>query len=182
MRKQIIAFIAGALVLFNAASLLAFEGNGGDDWVIPLDSPLPFPWNSIEGIWKVDSPKFQALYSFEVQFDCDNRKILTVLQLDPTSREVVAKGIGYMNGSTREVRAAMSALSGGSYLLSVGAYNDKSTFPYRSFIALRVSSFTDWSRIATFRIYKVEPDAVQLGPPKPNKTVCPPILEGQGPF
>lgn len=132
--------------------------------------------------WKVDNPKFSALFSFEVQYDCDYRKILTVLQLDPLNRAVVAKGIGYMNEETREVRAAMSALSGGSYLLTVGAYNDKSTFPYKSFVALRISSFTDWSRIATFRIYKVESQAAQYGPPKPNKTVCPPVLNGTNGF
>ncbi len=176
MKKQIIALIAGVVVLFNAACLWGSEKRGGDDWVIPLDSPLPFPWNSIEGIWKVDSPKFQALFSFEVQYDCDNRQILTVLQLDPYSRFVVAKGIGYMNEATREVRAAMSDLSGGgSYLVSIGAYNDKSSFPYKSVIALRVASFTDWSRVATYRIYKVEPNALHFGPPKEDKEVCPPL-------
>lgn len=176
MKKQLIAFIAGLTVLFGAVGSSVAEAaltiGGGDDWVIPLDSALPFPWHSIEGIWKVENAKFSSLFSFEVQHDCDQRKILTVLQLEPITRRVISKGIGFMNEETREVRAAMSMSGSGSFVLSVGAYNDSTTFPPRTFIALRVTSFTDWSRMATFKIYKIESTAAKLSPLASDVNEC----------
>lgn len=174
MKKQMIAFIIGLTVLFGAVNFAVASpvvGGGGDDWVIPLDSPLPFPWQEIEGIWKVESAKFSSLFSFEVQYDCDQRKILTVIQLEPGTRRVLAKGIGYMS-VTREVRAAMSTNDNHSYILNVGAYSDTTTFPPRTFIALRVTSFTDWTRMATFRIQRVESTAAKLFPPPAASSQC----------
>ena len=162
MRRQFIAFALSAIGVAFSFGLIAGEGradikvHGGDDWVIPLDFPLPFPWNSIEGTWEVNNSKFSALFSFEVQTDCNNRQLLKVLQLDTKTKRIVARGIGYTNESQKQVMAAMSPTVGNSsYMLTVGAFNDTSKFPHKQVVALKVSSFADWDRQAFFRISKM---------------------------
>ena len=137
----IIAAVAALAVTVSMSVTAPSAFAGGDDTIFPLDYPLPFPWNSIEGIWEVESTGFKAYYSFEVQHDCDSRLILKVVQIDPATRIVAADGIGYQNSDSKQIYAAMQMANGSSYVLNVGAYRDTHKFPHPFFGEL---SATEW--------------------------------------
>jgi len=100
------------------------ERPSGPEVPFPLSLQIPFPWGTIEGVWEAKSSGLNALFSFEVQNDCDNRKILKVFHLDPLSGMVLAEGMGIAIDDKRIVRAAMSSASLGSYMLFIRAFKD----------------------------------------------------------
>jgi hypothetical protein len=136
---------------------------GGSDVPFPLDYPLPFPWNTIEGVWEVESRDYQATFSFDVQNDCNGRQILKVLQIDGDSNDVMAAGMGYKIDRTEQVTAAMSGQNG-SYMLYVGAYEDTHVKPAKKAYVLRIVSFSGGQSELRFRIHKVTSKIPTSGP------------------
>lgn len=123
------ALVIAVICLFGhaLASMDVVEARArinGPEVPFPLSAALPFPWGTIEGVWEAKGPAMNALFSFEVQNDCDKRKVLRVLQLDPATREVMAEGTAIGVDQQRIVRAAMRGYSE-SYMLFVGAFNNK---------------------------------------------------------
>ena len=151
------AFVTTSLVSLPQARA------GGSDVPFPLDYPLPFPWNTIEGTWAVESRAYQATFSFDVQNDCNGRQILKVSQIDPDSGDVMADGMGYKIDRTEQVTAAMSGQSG-SYMLYVGAYEDTHVSPAKKAYVLRIVSFAGGSSELRFRIHKMSSKVARRGP------------------
>lgn len=76
----------------------------------PLSALVPFPWGTIEGIWMMKLPDGTSLhFSFEVQSDCDGRKVVRVLGFEQKSLRVVAEGVGLGFANDMMVRAAMTS-------------------------------------------------------------------------
>lgn len=111
-------FTVGLAVDAHAAVILR-----NPDVPFPLEAQLPFPWATIEGMWEANLNGVSALYSFQVQTDGDERKVLKVIQLDPATYAVIAEGTGISSTDDKKMTAAMKA-QGGAYLLSIRAYKD----------------------------------------------------------
>ena len=101
---------------------------GGPEVPFPLSAQVDFPWATIEGVWQARGKNFNTEFSFRIQSDGTNGRILGVTQINPDSLAVVAKGTGFSNDDARTVRAVMvGAQSGQSYWLIIRAFkNDKS--------------------------------------------------------
>jgi hypothetical protein len=157
--KTTLATLLMGLSLYSATLIASpIAKAGGQDSPFPLDFPLPFPWSSIEGMWSIESGDQEALFSFEVQNDCQNHQILKILEMDPRSGAVVARGIGNYISSTKQVYAIMGPTSGSAdvYLLYVGLYKDTHVVPPRRVYGLRLTSFGDPNTYSDFRIHKVQ--------------------------
>jgi hypothetical protein len=122
--------VLGLISLFMLAAPIAqasFCDDGidrltGPEVPFPLNTDLPFPWGTIEGVWEAKTNNVDAMFSFEVQTDANNRKILRVLHVDPVSHKILAEGTGISIDERRIVRAAMSGGDAGNYMLFIGAY------------------------------------------------------------
>jgi|GEM_PF-2854660 len=101
---------------------------GGPEVPFPLSAQVDFPWATIEGVWQAKGKNFNTEFSFRIQSDGTNGRILGVTQINPDNQTVVAKGTGFSNDDARTVRAVMvGAQSGQSYWLIIRAFkNDKS--------------------------------------------------------
>ena len=116
----VIACTAAVVVHAPASSALAYP-----DPIIPMLQPMPFPWDSIEGIWQGEIDGTEVLFSLDVRSDGNGRKFLHVVQVDATTKVVVAEGSGFLDPKSDAVQAGMSGKYG-SYMLFVGQYrNDK---------------------------------------------------------
>lgn len=161
MQKMMaLALLPLSFVLLSAGIAGASSGIivGGSDVPFPLDYPLPFPWDTITGVWKVEGRNLNMYFSFEVKADCDKGQILKVLQVNPNSGEIVAEGIGtkHVDASdgSEEVRAAMSSQFG-AYMLHVGAYADTRELPYKHTNVLRIVPFDNPEFTRAYVIRKV---------------------------
>lgn len=75
----------------------------------PLATLVPFPWNSIEGIWGMRDRENKPIYfSFDVQEACDGRQFVKVQRFDE-KYNVLGGGIGLALANDTTVRAVMSA-------------------------------------------------------------------------
>jgi hypothetical protein len=135
MREFFSAFVMMAAMLGAASTVHA----GGAE-PFPLNSPLPFPWESIEGNWELKNAGLYSAYIFEIQNTCEGRVILRVRQFDVITGEVLSEGIGYKLTDSQEVRAAMKGKTG-NHLLYVGAYLNKTVSPAVPANVLRIVPF-----------------------------------------
>jgi hypothetical protein len=152
MKRLVVALILGFAFLSTGAQVFA----GGDDSIYPLDYPVAFPWDTIEGTWAVDDKTMTSWFTFQIQRDCDNIKTLKVTQIDPETSRVLAQGIGYLKADSKQVYAAMKPTRGSSsYLIFVGAFKDMRRFPYQTNVILRMAPFGDWKNEKDYLIRKV---------------------------
>ena len=150
MKKFVILF---ALVL-AALTAGTFAHAGPPDTPFPLDYPVKFPWNAIEGIWQVTNTNADYVFSFQVQSDCEGQQILKVYQLNPVTDEVVAEGIGYKNDDSFEVYAAMKGNNSDAYVLHIGAYKDTHSAVQKRIVILRMMPFSGEHPESDYRIVK----------------------------
>ena len=116
----VIACTAAVVVHAPASSAMAYP-----DPIIPLLEPMPFPWDSIEGIWQGEIDGTEVLFSLDVRSDSGGRRFLHVAQLDAGTKLIVAEGSGFVDPKSGAVQAGMAGRFG-SYMLFVGQYrNDK---------------------------------------------------------
>ncbi len=168
MRKILAAFVISFASLFAIAPSPALAGG---DSVFPLDFPLPFPWDTIEGLWMVEGDnELNAYYSFELVKDCEGRQLLQVMQLDPASRQVVAEGVGYKMNSGLQVWVAMEGPAG-TYMMRIGAYRTKGLNP-KTVTGVRIFPFKSPGNEQRYRIHKVEEQPMQKPYDAAFSTLC----------
>jgi hypothetical protein len=97
----------------------------GPEVPFPWSVTVPFPWSTIEGVWQITNGS-TVWFSFEVEVDSTARKILHVLQLDPSTHAVLAEGVGVASADNKIVRAVMAGKNG-SYMVFIGAYKKTRT-------------------------------------------------------
>lgn len=151
MIKFLSAF-AIAIAMFTAVPVV--HAGGGSDVPFPLDYPLPFPWNTIEGVWVIESQEYTGMFAFQVLRSQNGRQILKVLQLDPDTEKVLSQGIGYQADKFEQVYAGMGGVNG-SFMLYVGAYTDTTSIPHKKAYVLGISSFAGNEGQYRFKIRKV---------------------------
>jgi len=135
-----------ALVLLSLSLYGVQVHAGPPDTPFPLDYPVKFPWNSIEGVWQVASGSGTSLFSFEVQNDCEGRQILKVFQVDAATNDVIAEGTGFKLDNSFEIYAVMKGEGVENYVIHIGAYRDTHSYPMHKVIVLRVLPFTSTER------------------------------------
>ncbi len=124
--------------------------DGGPEVPFPLDAILPFPWASIEGVWRVELNAVHLIFSFKVEKDLKGKQYLRVLQIDHTTNQLLAEGVGIGIENDKLVRAAMTSKvdNSGSYMLFIGSYKNTAHFVVAGQLTstvtvLTVRSFSD---------------------------------------
>jgi hypothetical protein len=146
MRAKLFAsmiFIVATALMAPSLSAYAAVQARDPDVPFPLALEMPFPWDSIEGVWEAHGNGVDALFSFEVlQNGPVDRKILKVVHIDPLSGQVVAEGGGVSFDNDKMVRAGMTGVSG-TYMLFIRAFkNPKVTRGSNVATVLTVRAFT----------------------------------------
>lgn len=144
VQRLVLSLAAFALVFSFGVSSSAISSVvvlRNPDVPFPLEAQLPFPWATIEGMWEAKVDGVSALFSFQIQSDIGNRKVLRVIQLDPATYQFVAEGTG-ISPDNKKMTAAMKTQVG-TYLLSIRAYKDpKSKIGPKVAMVLTVRPFT----------------------------------------
>jgi len=136
MRKFFTAWIMLAAMLGAAPNVHA----GGAE-PFPLNSPLPFPWDSsIEGYWELKNAGTYSAYILEIQNTCEGRVILRIREFHIITGQVLSEGIGYKLAESLEVRAVMKGKTE-NHMLYVGAYLNKTVSPAVPANVLRIVPF-----------------------------------------
>lgn len=102
------------------------DGGDGDHYVpIPWGAELPFPWTIVSGIWMAKYGNFESFFDFKVIKEKQNSagiKQVEVHQIDSSTCQVIAKGMGY--AQNRVVRAQMISEVGSVYRISLRAFRE----------------------------------------------------------
>lgn len=117
-------FLTLALSLLCALTAIGGAAHAGPEVPFPLNAQLPFPWNTIEGVWEAKDNDINALFSFQVQNDSNNRKILKVIHLSPDGEQIIAEGTALAVDDKMIVRGAMTN-GRDAYVLIIRAFRDK---------------------------------------------------------
>ena len=129
--------ITSLVVLFSFSAFIAEAGNSShtdhaneddhimpsidDRWVPwPFHLAQPFPWQSIQGVWKVESGDYVSYFAFKVV----NRKVANVRQLqvkqyDGETCRIIATGVGLERN--QKVFAQMTSKAGMTYRVQLTA-------------------------------------------------------------
>ena len=146
------AVAVGASVVCVPSAAMAYP-----DPVIPLMEPLPFPWETIEGIWQARVNGKVMWFSLEVRSDDGGRRFLHVLQLEPSTNSVVAEGNGFIDSKTGTVRAGMVG-DGGSFMVFIGLYKNEKVSQYPRLVTMLTSrSLQSLSEEFSVMIEKIVP-------------------------
>lgn len=160
----LIAAVVGAVVFSSKpASAIHYPD---PIFPVPLAEMLPFPWDSIEGVWvgQLENKKV-VKYSFEVLSGTDGRKFLSVIELASAKDEVVARGNGFVDTRTNMIRAAMSNGQGAPHLIFVGVYVNEVDPRYpRQMTMLTLRNFSDQAEQFSVMIEKVVEKPYKLPP------------------
>ena len=121
-------FWLATLVFFTSSTSLAIEGGDGAPWPFDWGSECPFPWNQIEGAWKVQgtlkSPHSGDILEFTLDEDVSSGHLLIVEHFDKEG-QIVGRGTGYSDKTNRVTKAIMTGLNkkeGQRYRLLVRSY------------------------------------------------------------
>jgi hypothetical protein len=111
------------------AVTLAFTGvvNADPDRPQPLKGVLmPFPWENIGGVWEINDPSLDSIFSFEVKTTQEGRKVLEVTQVHEKSGEVIATGAGVaIPGDKNTISVMMAGEGEEPYMLYVRHIREK---------------------------------------------------------
>lgn len=121
-----------------------------DPW--PASVRLPFPWENIQGTWA--ERRAQFAFSFKVIENTSGEKHIKIRQLDTTTGEVVAQGLGLEN-SEKVVVAGMTAGHSKQYRLTIRALRDFTSWGPYEFTGVTIESF-DGELLFHFEIRKIK--------------------------
>ncbi|MFZ4404444.1 MAG: hypothetical protein ACOYOK_10115 [Pseudobdellovibrionaceae bacterium] len=108
----------------SSSDILRPKGDPGDDLIPwPWSLTQPFPWTSVHGMWRTNSRDFDYLYSLKVVNEkSTGERYVRVQQIDVTTCEVVAEGVGYQN--RKVLRGVMNGRAG-NYRFALRAFRIK---------------------------------------------------------
>jgi hypothetical protein len=99
-------------------------GGGGGDFPWPWGFEVKFPWDDVQGIWRVQKDTTVLYFSFRrVQ-----AKRIKIKQIDITTCEVVGTGQGLERGNTI-VAQIRNTYSEETYNLTIYAFNEEDVDP-----------------------------------------------------
>lgn len=117
---------ANASLCSHMAEPTGGGGGGGDLTPWPSSIVRPFPWDDVQGLWKVEDDKtgdvwFFALKRLRITPSCE--RPLQVRQIDGSTCKVVATGVGFDHNKV--VRAQMNSRDGKTYRIAFTAFNQE---------------------------------------------------------
>ncbi len=118
-----------SLLLFvsisSAQSSCEFTIQGGvDTW--PWNVAQPFPWTTIDGIWKLNSDSSNTYFRIRVTNSNNSRKILAVEKIAAGNcAKPVATGVGFMNSSEKNVVRMIMSDKSSRYQLTLAMFDTK---------------------------------------------------------
>ena len=133
-----LSFAVSAVLPAGSAQAFQRANASGPEVPFPLSALIPFPWASVEGVWKVAGDETCGFYRFHVQSDNYGQRVLSVVQLDPVSKQVIAEGAGFEDVNIKMVRAVMHGQQG-TYMLIVRAFQTSSRSQHNPKTAMVVS-------------------------------------------
>ena len=168
MISRIVFLLILVLGLTAKADLPEFTCNynvqGGDYFPWSNDgsvkfSPLPFPWNDIQGIWRLSSDS-KIYLKARVINSTNNRKLLNIALMSIDScMKPVAGGTGYVDSAEKEVVRAILTDGTYRYQLRLGMFDSKQ---------LKIDANTCGQNVlaATFKVLGTTPSASFRDVPK----------------
>ncbi|WP_413559036.1 hypothetical protein [Bdellovibrio sp. HCB209] len=101
------------------------DGNimpSGDNRPVPWPWSLaqPFPWDDIQGLWKVEQDNYVSYFAFKSVRQASGGRQLLVRQIDGETRRVLAEGVGFESGKV--ILAQMTSCGGTTYNLKVTSF------------------------------------------------------------
>lgn len=112
-----LVIVLSALFMFAPVQSQACQNELGHE--VPF--PLSFPWDQISGTWEVKSCEGSLYFSFEVTSSSTGAQVLRVVEYNPRTGRVIAKGSGFANAEHTQVRAIMVG-KGMSFMIFVRAF------------------------------------------------------------
>jgi len=87
---------------------------------------MPFPWENIGGVWQLNDPSENSVFSFDVKKTQDGNKVLQVVQVDKGTNQVIAEGAGVaIPGDKNTVSVMMAGEGQDPYMLYVRHVREK---------------------------------------------------------
>lgn len=87
----------------------------------PLAALVPFPWDNIDGIWKLKLGGENLYFSLNGVPDCNGGKVLDVMWFDPENWREVSHGVGIANSDDAAIRAVLPT-SIGAFKVLIGLF------------------------------------------------------------
>ena len=113
-----------ASLSFAQSSCDFFIQGGVDTW--PWNVAQPFPWTTIQGVWKLNSDSSNTFFRIKVTNSTSDKKILAVEKVTAGNcKSPVAKGIGYINSSEKNVVRMIMSDKTLRYQLTLGMFDAK---------------------------------------------------------
>lgn len=118
----------------------------------PWAKLLPFPWDSIDGTWTESNTLYT--FSFKMVENSSGERHIIIKQIDTSSGQVVAKGLGVEN-SPNVVHAAMTGGQQKQYLLTVRRLSQVYCWDKQEFTGVTIET-PDHEHINHFQIHKIK--------------------------
>ncbi|MCB0420283.1 MAG: hypothetical protein KDD61_04770 [Bdellovibrionales bacterium] len=119
-------FLLIGLMFVSLTSITSYAQPKDDDiWPWPWGSECPFPWNDIEGLWRIKNKQNAGYFRFELTKTDHSEGFLVRIDHIDMDGNVTASGSGFASYSQKIVRAALhSTVAEGkkSYWVIVRAY------------------------------------------------------------
>ncbi|WP_413576237.1 hypothetical protein ACLVWU_17795 [Bdellovibrio sp. HCB290] len=95
----------------------------------PWSAAQPFPWDDIQGLWRVEQDDYVSYFAFKVVKEkTGGGRQLFVRQIDGETRRVLAEGVGFETGKV--ILAQMTSCGGTTYRLTLTSFDlEKSPQP-----------------------------------------------------
>lgn len=125
MNRMRSIFLIG-LILAILSPISAYSQPKNDDiWPWPWGTECPFPWNDIEGLWRIKDKPDAGYFRFALTKTSHSEGFLVKVEHLDANGDVTAVGSGFTSYSQKIVRAAMHSKIPGrttSYWVIVRAY------------------------------------------------------------
>ncbi|WP_413582899.1 hypothetical protein [Bdellovibrio sp. HCB288] len=122
--------LLAALLIFSSVGH-AYPSNdegtimpSGDNRPIPWpwSSAQPFPWDDIQGLWRIEQDDYVSYFAFKVVKEkTSGGRQLLVRQIDGETRRVLAEGVGFETG--KNILAQMTSCGGTVYRLRLTSFS-----------------------------------------------------------
>ena len=127
---------AAAFATVSEAAAMSRHRFFGPEVPLPTASALPFPWKGMDGYWQtnVNGTRSFLMKSYET---AEGQKILRIVEYDPSSGVVLARGLALPVDGSEVVKAQMIG-NGAEYELFMGSYtDDEDTSKAKTLFAVR---------------------------------------------
>ncbi|MBO9666769.1 MAG: hypothetical protein J7501_08125 [Bdellovibrio sp.] len=128
--------LLAALLVFSSFAYAGKRVSASDESIMPTNDDRwttwpwslaqPFPWEDIQGLWKVETGDYVSYFAFKVvKQKTSGGRQLEVKQIDGTTRKVLATGPGFETGQM--VLAQMTSCGGSTYRVRLTSFKPENS-------------------------------------------------------